>query len=443
MAEKKEYIEFRSLLRQAMGGMTQKAFADASGLSVEHLNRLLNSDVISRPSKSTLKKIVDVGADINPFDLYESCGYEKIDCRVGVRVSQHKMSFEENLKQNAKNLHDSFCFMIRDANMFPSINYMITRYMSRYALDLRKIFYDDNRMIANHTQHKGDWALPCKAVWHVEKSARQHYEVHTYFAVFGVNLVNGSVMVTDIAVDAATLNDLGFIPQPYIDELYADGTNINDLPYFAVNQLKTNPLSVERRLLNSIFGIQDDEDEPECMHLFSVKYGRGSIYEKTPEGFAEYIYKNQKYFDADEVEAELFEELKCKYALPAESMDKVFAEYSFMGASGTAGAVLAVMTRKFKDAGYEFEVSYDESEEYADILKPCIYVHEDYYCNGVTLDRDKLALVDEKLKEEFMVLKMPTYGDTITYTSTSVNYKDLSGSQKPLVPEENVSDSDE
>ena len=57
MPEKKEYTKFRELLRKAMGSMNQKDFAEKAGISIVHLNRLLNNPVISRPSKETLRKI--------------------------------------------------------------------------------------------------------------------------------------------------------------------------------------------------------------------------------------------------------------------------------------------------------------------------------------------------------------------------------------------------
>lgn len=51
---------FRGLLRGAICTRTQAQFANESGLSAEHLNRMLNADTIHRPSKQTLHKIASV-----------------------------------------------------------------------------------------------------------------------------------------------------------------------------------------------------------------------------------------------------------------------------------------------------------------------------------------------------------------------------------------------
>lgn len=51
---------FRGLLRSAICTRTQAQFANESGISAVHLNRMLNADTINRPSKSTLHKIAAV-----------------------------------------------------------------------------------------------------------------------------------------------------------------------------------------------------------------------------------------------------------------------------------------------------------------------------------------------------------------------------------------------
>ena len=45
------------MLRGAICTRTQAQFANEAGISAEHLNRMLNADTISRPTKKTLMKI--------------------------------------------------------------------------------------------------------------------------------------------------------------------------------------------------------------------------------------------------------------------------------------------------------------------------------------------------------------------------------------------------
>lgn len=54
---KQEFSKFRELLESAMGDCTQAQFAMESGISPEHLNRMLNAETINRPSNTTLTKI--------------------------------------------------------------------------------------------------------------------------------------------------------------------------------------------------------------------------------------------------------------------------------------------------------------------------------------------------------------------------------------------------
>ena len=58
MTEKKEYQEFRRILREALGTDKQKEYAEKVGISPEHLNRLLNNNLINCPSKATLDQII-------------------------------------------------------------------------------------------------------------------------------------------------------------------------------------------------------------------------------------------------------------------------------------------------------------------------------------------------------------------------------------------------
>lgn len=57
MAETRNYEQFRGLLRGAICDRTQAQFAKESGISPEHLSRMLNAAKIHRPSQATLGKI--------------------------------------------------------------------------------------------------------------------------------------------------------------------------------------------------------------------------------------------------------------------------------------------------------------------------------------------------------------------------------------------------
>lgn len=81
-----KFAAFRVLLRKAMEGYprTQADFAREATIAPETLNRMLNQAEISRPSKSTLKKLAGVARNQVTYQmLLESCGYteKKADTR--------------------------------------------------------------------------------------------------------------------------------------------------------------------------------------------------------------------------------------------------------------------------------------------------------------------------------------------------------------------------
>ena len=77
MPDKQPYSEFRELLRGAIGpNRTQNEFARTIGISREHLSRMLNSEVISQPSKKVLQKIAGNAYNgVTLSELMTACGY--------------------------------------------------------------------------------------------------------------------------------------------------------------------------------------------------------------------------------------------------------------------------------------------------------------------------------------------------------------------------------
>lgn len=104
-----------------------------------------------------------------------------------------------------------------------------------------------------------------------------------------------------------TLSHWGFLPEPYLEQLYEDGEDIKELPSFSTvtRKVKTKP-SAEEQLLRSLFG---DPDEV-SLDLRYWKTGRGSVWKETPSRFVEYVLENEAYFSVNEEEQELLEEMR-------------------------------------------------------------------------------------------------------------------------------------
>lgn len=69
--------KFRELLKKAIGGRTQKEFAEVSGLSYFNLNRMLKNDSNGVPKRSSLEKIAEASQGrVTASQLLYACGYE-------------------------------------------------------------------------------------------------------------------------------------------------------------------------------------------------------------------------------------------------------------------------------------------------------------------------------------------------------------------------------
>ena len=67
--------EFASLLKKAIGTRKQAEFAEAAGISKEHLSRFINQRLDAAPSAETLNRIAQQTNAVSISDLYAAAGY--------------------------------------------------------------------------------------------------------------------------------------------------------------------------------------------------------------------------------------------------------------------------------------------------------------------------------------------------------------------------------
>lgn len=73
---KKEYKEFQRLLKKGIGARTQADFAEQTGITKYHLNRMLNAKLISQPNRSTLATLAKYLANVSYEELLIACDYD-------------------------------------------------------------------------------------------------------------------------------------------------------------------------------------------------------------------------------------------------------------------------------------------------------------------------------------------------------------------------------
>lgn len=104
-----EFKQFRKLLDMAICHRTQAQFAKDANISAEHLNRLINSPKISRPTNATLKKIAAIAENgVTYKDLIDALDsedpdYKKVDytqLKYQEAVKDFSPTFKEKVKQS-------------------------------------------------------------------------------------------------------------------------------------------------------------------------------------------------------------------------------------------------------------------------------------------------------------------------------------------------------
>lgn len=121
------YPVFRGLLRGAICTRTQAQFANDSGISAEHLSRMLNADTIHRPTKATLHKIAAAAKNGVTFqDLMDAL--DKDDGTVAhpseLRIARAQQDFKPDFKEEARTAMQALCDVISFQNypvIVPSI----------------------------------------------------------------------------------------------------------------------------------------------------------------------------------------------------------------------------------------------------------------------------------------------------------------------------------
>lgn len=92
MPEKKNYPEFRELLRNGIGTRTQKEFAEETGIAKETINRWLNSQTISQPGRESLQKIAKHIRTHTLNEFYTACGYPVVTLEENVQNMENELN---------------------------------------------------------------------------------------------------------------------------------------------------------------------------------------------------------------------------------------------------------------------------------------------------------------------------------------------------------------
>lgn len=261
-----KFTEFRELLRNAIGpNRTQSEFAKDAGLTPQYLNRLLNSDNIGCPTKTTLMKISGASFGGIPLAKFmKACGYSDADEEMKSELRAM------DLKGRVKRCVDTLIRVFTDlAKSRPICNNLY-----EFA-DMALILNDeeDVSFSVNSIQNVdfGEFNVSEKVAI-ISLSWGDDYDISKSISGFTVELdllvcfsetTGGHIMVFDVKTDQKTLKKFGSKVVWNLDTMdeYRDDGYACTIKYKS-NQtyIKLSNMTAEERLLHAIFGDDDQND---------------------------------------------------------------------------------------------------------------------------------------------------------------------------------------
>ena len=390
---KKEYGEFRDLLKSCIGSESQSDFAIRANISKEHLNRLLKNDLISRPSKDTIKKIYTASNNKNvSIDaLMLSCDYTSSDSAVVKRTLYSSLTEDENRDAVANSICKSFATIVANHKIYSNIesifvdyknNFMDTPCQIRIYTDKAEnvpaiLSVDDCLPDFSVNFGKGEQMIAANIVWRYRVSSHDVVINSLEFLLTFVTTNKGGILLTNAIFKPSLVlsghPDRNFASM-WIDTITStdDIVDLDDIGYVIICKRETDDHkeTPEEKLLKSIFGSPDDE----CIYLRETKYGYGFSYTSVPNNLIYFIRNHKEAFCheseiATEIYEELFDENDNLYSqISNDKLEEYLLRLPFCKNSGE---VVASIIR--------YELTRDFSEAFKDIFEGTLLTNIDYF----------------------------------------------------------------
>ena len=274
--------KFRELLLQAIGRQPRSAFAEACGISREHMSRMLRSDNPTRPSKTTLKKIADHSA-VPYSDLQAACGYAD-----SPEEARYRMSPSEAAISNAKDMAEGFRTLTNAVRSYVSIGQYMDEYMMLYSHVNVTTAFGKKQEYEGDGRGGAEYWIPGMLSFYT-----QGKQCKTLFVLFFSETIGGKVFVTDYAMDGQTLSDLGAVPKALEEATRKAGQDLCSMQWvYAL----TPDHSAEERLLKAIF----DNDSPQTYYPYT-EVGFGFRFEYDEAAFRRFRANHAQTFETKKV----------------------------------------------------------------------------------------------------------------------------------------------
>lgn len=332
---KESYKEFQNLLRAGIGSRTQKEFAQEIGMSKEHLNRMLNSEEINRPSKATLESIAAHMNSVTISQLLTACGYDIIPVETRVVRQEDAML-------------GAIGDIIDTRKPWQSLNDVVDTLKLLGLEETGKIRILQEKETENFD--RGESYAVMEVSW-----GDNEYCFFTRFALFYCVTKKEHILLTDVCMDFDELKAMGCMDRRFG---YIRGEIIRCTKVTSARKMRELN-AVEERLLRDIFGTED---------FHNTENGYGFYYTETPKSFSDFLIEHKATFTTTKERSKLFQRI-----VTGENPDKVFVDYRDKNTECTGtGAVISEILRK--ETGYEFMYMKKDPDMDDDADDSCIVV---------------------------------------------------------------------
>lgn len=424
MSEKKEYKEFREMLKEAVatsGYKDQKAFAKAAGMSVEHLSRMLKNETIGQPTQETLKKIMKVSS-VDSKKLFESCGYGEKQYRIAIKTSRNSMSEYDHMEAIAKDIVTTGNSLVKSGKVYSGIHEILENFVHNGPEINRVSVFKINENVSG----QGESAISCWAEWNMPHGQTSYYRMRSFFVLYALPVVHNQYVLTNVFINGEQFVKNGCIPSEVLSGYGNIYGNIREIPFFCSKADEKEYPAAEQKLLKAIFGYS----EKDPLEIYNMHYGIGTVCKGIPSNTKEYILENEDILVSSDKDKDLSECLKKIDSDDTEEMEHLFSDFH----SGSCiDVILKILNKKYKDADLPGEVEYLKSDMYQEFLKPVLMVREDYYSSDSFSTNKKIQeKISNFLIEEFKLLGFETFGMCVAYYQISFDIGGIESFQKPI-----------
>lgn len=301
---KSEFKTFRGLLRGAICNRSQAQFASESGISAEHLNRMLNNTVINRPSRVTLVKIASAAKNKITYRMLEDAldredpviqAEQSMDDYQKQKLAEAKEDFSLSFEDKAQETLYQLSRLLQTKQQYPVITGSVSDFMDSLLSTLETLDVDNMDIAYDIWMTRDYYGTLVKAPNYttVELTMYEHPVTVYSRVIFYHEKYQDRIKIHDVRMDMEAIFDLYGCPPSLSEKLSEeDGTGktfeeLLSRPFY-MDVRKNRRFSWEQEM-NLLDWLKGEKEE----YLTSIE-GFGFWLPKIPDKFPDFIRRYEK-----------------------------------------------------------------------------------------------------------------------------------------------------